>query len=96
MGHRRHGHPVLSGWTRTDPWGRTLDLYGEREVYTGHGVEGRYLVWYGSHTGGRFSGHRRTFHTLNAAKRQARKYERRGYDTKISDRLIKEAGRGDE
>lgn len=72
--------------------GDLLDMYGDHksEVYRGFGHQERYLVWYGWHTSGSFTGHRKTFASLSAAKRCARGYEARGYDTKISDRALPE------
>ena len=70
--------------------GEVLDRYGRDEVYKGYGDAERYLVWYGWHTSGSFSGHRQTFRTLRQAVRCAKGYERRGYDTKITDRAVSE------
>lgn len=74
-----------------DSRGRVLALYGKTEVYAGYARQGRYLVWYGWSSSGSFTGHRQTFDSLARAKRVARSYERRGYDTRISDRLLLDA-----
>lgn len=78
--------------------GELLDLYGRRTVYAGTREPGeRYLVWYGTEHAKR--GHGTTYRSLRKAVRVARSYQRRGYDVKITDRLIpetdqKEAHRG--
>lgn len=72
----------------TNHRGEKLDLYGKTEVYQGGAHEERYLVWYGYRKSGSFTGVRETFRTLRRAIREAKHWERMGYDTKITDRLV--------
>lgn len=72
----------------TNHRGERLDLYGKTTVYEGNAHEERYLVWYGTRRGGSFRGVRETFQKLRLAIREAKRWERRGYDTKVTDRLV--------
>lgn len=82
-------HPLA----RVNHRGQIIDAYGI-DIYEGTAMnrDERYLVWYGHRSGGsaNYTGYRTTFRTYGAALKRAKKLEARGYDTKISDRLIPE------
>lgn len=79
-------------WQTRNKKGQLLDLYGRTTVYEGSASnrDKRYIVWYGWRSSGSFTGERTTYDTLRQALRSARAWERLGYDTKITDRLVPE------
>lgn len=70
--------------------GELLDMYGKKTVYEGERLATgeRYKVWHGVKGGMRSES--TTYRSLAKAIRVAQKYQRKGYDVKITDRLIQE------
>lgn len=66
-----------------------LDLYGRQTVYEGEAFATgeRYLVWFGKH--GSMTAPN-SYRRLGRAIREARRLQHKGYDVKITDRLVQE------